>query len=123
MGGREEDERNLDRYRSQYRELGQRFQNIGFIWQGSVQVRWLTCGRPACPCATNPRARHGPYVYWTTKEKGKSVAKLLHGSQREILTEWVGNRQKLEAILVEMGRISRKAYKVALREREREKKT
>jgi hypothetical protein len=54
-------------------------------------------------------------VYWTSKENGRSVAKLLHGPESEILTEWVGNRQELEKILTDMRKVSRNAFKVALR--------
>lgn len=115
MRRRDADVRILDRYRDQYRQLVAKLQTIGFIWPGSVHSRWLTCGRQDCACATDPKARHGPYVYWTSKENGRSVAKLLHGPESEILTEWVGNRQELEKILTDMRKVSRNAFKVALR--------
>jgi hypothetical protein len=122
---RDADIQTLTRYQTQYRELTSRMAQIGFIWQGSVTSRWLTCGRPDCECARDQKSRHGPYLYWTTKVKGRSVAKLLHSPESEILSEWIGNRRKVEKILENMRKISQKAFKIAHRlrmgEMEREK--
>ena len=111
MGTRDANARALENYRRQYQELATGLAQIGFIWHGSVQTRWLTCGRPDCDCAADPKLRHGPYVYWTSKVKGQSVAKLLHAPDSSILAEWVENRQKVEKILIAMRKVSRKAFK------------
>jgi hypothetical protein len=42
-------------------ELAQQLSTTDFIWNGSISKRFLTCGKPACPCHTNPEAKHGPY--------------------------------------------------------------
>ena len=110
----------LERLRSRYRDMAARVAGIGFTWHGSISERWLTCGRPDCECAKDPRARHGPYVYWTTKEKGRSVARLLHPPESQILQEWLSNRKQLDAILREMLKLSQMALRVLLRVRQRE---
>ena len=107
----------LQRLRELYHDLMARLPAIGFIWRGSITERWLTCGRADCECATNPHARHGPYLYWTSKEKGHSVAKLLHPPESEILQEWVNNRKEVDGILRQMYQLSRKAFKLVLRTR------
>jgi hypothetical protein len=61
-------------------------------------------------------------VYWTSKKKGRSVARLLHSPEAEILTEWVGNRREVDRILEEMKRLSQKAFKATLRVKLREMK-
>lgn len=114
------DLRTLERLSSRYRDMAARVASIGFIWHGSISERWLTCGRADCECANDPRARHGPYVYWTTKEKGRSVARLLHQPESQILQEWLSNRKEMDGILREMLKISRTALKVVLRVRQRE---
>ena len=110
----------LQRLRSRYRDMAARVAGIGFMWHGSISERWLTCGRADCECAKDPRARHGPYVYWTTKEKGRSVARLLHPPESDILQEWLRNRKELDRILREMLKLSHMALKVVLRLRIRE---
>jgi len=112
----------LEQYNSQYKGLAAKLGHIGFIWGGSVQSQWTRCGKPGCACAQDPQARHGPYVYWTSKKKGRSVARLLHSPEAEILTEWVGNRREVDRILEEMKRLSQKAFKATLRVKVREMK-
>lgn len=112
----------LDRYRSQYRGLTARLAQIGFIWGGSVQTQWIRCGKPGCACAHDPGHRHGPYVYWTTKKEGRTVTRLLHSPEAEILAEWVRNRREVDRILREMKRLSQRALKVVLRLRVRDMK-
>ena len=53
----------IRRYQEQYDALKAELQTLGFIGQGSVQTRRITCGRPACRCHDDPDARHGPYHY------------------------------------------------------------
>jgi len=115
------DGRDWERYRSQHKELIARLAQIGFIWGGSVQKQWMSCGKPGCACAQDPKARHGPYVYWTSKINGRTVTRLLHPPESEILSEWVENRRELDRVLTEMKKLSQKALKVILRIREREK--
>ena len=110
----------LRRLRSLYRDMAARVAGIGFVWHGSISERWLTCGRADCECAKDPGARHGPYVYWTTKEKGRSVARLLHPPESDILQEWLRNRKELDGILHEMHKLSHKALRVLLRVRVRQ---
>jgi len=114
------DRQTLQRLHLLYRDLAARLAGIGFIWRGSITERWLTCGRADCECAKNPRARHGPYLYWTSKEKGRSIARLLHPPESHILQEWVNNRTEMDSILREMYRLSDKAFKIALRTRIRQ---
>ena len=114
------DLQSLDRLRSLYRDMAARLATIGFICRGSISERWLTCGRADCECAKDPRARHGPYVYWTSKQKGRSVARLLHAPESDILQEWVNNRKEVDGILRQMYRLSDKALKAVLRLRIRQ---
>jgi hypothetical protein len=109
------DAQTLDRYSSQYRELTTRLEKIGFIWGGSIQTQWVRCGKPGCACAENPENRHGPYVYWTTKKQGRTVTRLLHSPEAEVLAEWVKNRQEVDRILQEMKQLSHRALKIVLR--------
>ena len=63
----------LRRYEEQYDALKAELQTLGFVGQGGVHTRRITCGRATCRCHDDPDARHGPYHYWTRKARGKTV--------------------------------------------------
>jgi hypothetical protein len=106
-----------------YRTLTARLSQIGFIWPGNVQRRMLTCGKQNCACQTDPDARHGPYLYWTSKEAQKTVSKLLPAQKAELYEEWINNRREMENIMREMYELSRQAAKIELRLRAETTKT
>jgi hypothetical protein len=118
MNRQTKDEQTLDRYRSQYRGLAAQLARVGFIWGGSIQTQWIRCGKAGCACAHDTEQRHGPYVYWTTKKEGRTVTRLLHSPEAEILAEWVRNRREVDRILLKMKSLSQRALKVVIRLRE-----
>jgi hypothetical protein len=105
----------MSSYLDKYRKLAARLAEIGFIWPGHIQRRWLKCGKPTCACHEDPEARHGPYAYWTSKKDRKTVSRLLSPEEADLLEEWVQNRRGMEAIIRQMKTLSRKAAAVALR--------
>ncbi len=104
-------------YKRQYEQLASRVPDLGFIWPGSISRRMMTCGKPSCACHSDPEARHGPYIYWTTKKASKTVGKLLSPEEAELYEEWIANRKQLEAIVREMKALSRRAATTALKAR------
>ncbi len=107
--------RRMQAYRDKHRKLTAKLSEIGFIWPGNVQRRYLTCGKPNCICKKDPEAKHGPYAYWTSKEAKKTVSRLLSPEEADLLEEWIENRRKLEAIVREMKKLSQKTFEVALK--------
>jgi hypothetical protein len=43
--------------------------------RGSLSERWTKCGKPGCPCATDPTARHGPYFSVTRAVQGQTMSR------------------------------------------------
>ncbi len=107
-------EKKLRECQKTQKKLAAELSDIGFIWQGSIQWQRLTCGKPNCPCSTNPRAKHGPYPYWTSKKNNRTVSKLLKPQEVRILEEWVDNRKKIDSIIREMKKLSKSAFGAAL---------
>ena len=99
----------MRRYSEQYDALKVELQTLGFVRQGSIQTRRLTCGKPACRCHRDPDARHGPYRYWTHKVRGKTVGLLLSEDELAIYREWLENNRELERIVREMRHVSSRA--------------
>lgn len=46
---------------------------IDIFRKGSISKIYQVCGKKNCRCHTNKDFRHGPYYYWTLKEKGKTI--------------------------------------------------
>jgi hypothetical protein len=101
-------------YEREHRQLAQRLARVGFLWAGSLSHRYLKCGNPRCACQHDPDARHGPYVYWSTKKEGKTVSRKLPPQEAKILEKWVENRRKAKAIMDNMMMVSRQAFDLML---------
>ena len=105
----------MQAYQEKYRKITAKLSDIGFIWPGHIQRRYLTCGKPNCACHKDPEAKHGPYAYWTSKETGKTVSRLLRPEEADLLEQWIVNRRELEAVVRQMKGLSKKVFSVALR--------
>ena len=45
--------------------------------RGSVSERFVKCSKAACPCARDPKARHGPYFSFTHAVNGRTQSRFL----------------------------------------------
>jgi hypothetical protein len=120
MTKRRDLERRLQEYARQYRELAAKLAQTGYLWKGTVVRQWLTCGKKTCACQHHRDRRHGPYAYWTTKVKGRTVSRLLSSAEANLYEEWMRNRRVLEKIGRQMLAISKKVAPLLLRKRKSE---
>lgn len=105
----------LDKYTREREVLLSQLSEIGFIWHGTVHRSLLTCGRSACRCHEDPKARHGPYPYWTTKVAGKTVSRLLPPAEADLIEEWIENRRRIDRIVRDLKALSAKAAPLVLK--------
>jgi hypothetical protein len=96
------------RLEQQYRTLASELTAMGYVLQGSITKRWMSCGKLACRCTDDPEARHGPYYAWTYKRAGKTVCTYLSAEHTAICAEWIANNRRLERIIRQMRTISRR---------------
>ena len=82
-------------------ELGR----LGFTLPGSVVTRTVTCGKPACRCATDPDQRHGPYIQWSRTVKARTVNKMLSVEQLERYQPWIDNNRRLRDLAHQLERV------------------
>ena len=109
-------------YEREHRQLARRFARIGFLWAGSLTQRYLTCGNPRCACHSDPDARHGPYIYWSTKKHGKTISRKLPPQEAKILEKWVQNRRNVKETIDSMLEVSRQAFELMLSQQEEKKR-
>jgi len=106
----------LQRFEKEKEEL----LSIRIFRKGSITKRWMTCGNPICKCKIDKAKRHGPYYWWTTKQKGRTQAIIV---PKEFLSEakiYLKNYKQLKMqinVLSQLSeRIIRKKLKFAKRQ-------
>ena len=117
MAVRRSAEQRLRDYAQAYRRLAAQLAETGYLWPGSISEQRLTCGKPSCACHQDPARRHGPYAYWSTKVKGRTVNRLLGSEEAGLYREWIENRHNLEKVQRRMLKLSRKVAPLLLRQR------
>ena len=123
MAKRKSIEERLRDYEHQYRELAVTLAAAGYVWKGTVVRQMLTCGKKRCACHQDERRRHGPYAYWSTKVKGRTVSRLLNPAEANLYEEWIRNRRMLEKIQRRMLALSKKVALLMLRRQKSDEQT
>ena len=106
----------LERYERTYRALAAELAGLCFTSQGSVVVRYTTCGKAGCRCQGDPPRRHGPYYQWSRAVAGKTVSRRLTEREAELYRGWIANRRRLEEIVARMEQTSAAAGELLLRQ-------
>jgi hypothetical protein len=92
-----------------YRRIKREIAEIGFIATGTVIERSTTCGTEGCRCHAEPPSKHGPYFQYTRKIAGKTMTRRLSVEQADRYREWIANRRRLDELIAEMDKTSRRA--------------
>jgi len=76
--------------------------------RGSITNRYVKCGKPGCPCADDPEARHGPYPSFATVVDGRTKTRHLSEEEAEVVSRQIEDcrrmREEFEAFLAECER-------------------
>ena len=62
--------------------------------RGSVSPRMVKCGKPSCPCAHDPKARHGPYNSFTRALKGRTQSRFLTDEEASVVRRQIERGQQ-----------------------------
>ena len=92
-----------------FRELKADLIRIEYFSKGTVLARRMKCGKPNCPCQSDPNKRHGPYFEWTYKENGKTVNVRLTAESVPLFQEAARQYRRLKSILARLEKLSRQA--------------
>ena len=97
----------MHQYETQYDGLKAELQTLGFIGQGSVSTRRITCGRPACRCHSGPGGASRPVPPLDAQgAPERTVGLKLTEDELGLYREWIENNRELERLVKEMRRIS-----------------
>ena len=92
-----------------FQELKADLARIEYFSKGTLLARLIRCGKPKCPCATDPKKRHGPYFEWTYKEQGKTVNVRLTAKAAPLFQAASKQYRKLKSSLARLEKLSRQA--------------
>ena len=95
------------------RQLASQIAQIDAALPGSITIRSVRCGKPACRCKANPPQLHGPYIQWTRKINGRTRTRLLTPAQHDRYKPWFENAQRIRALLTELEELSLQAANTA----------
>lgn len=79
------------------------------VCPGSLGQRWTQCGRATCPCATDPKARHGPYWVWSRLEGRRLVQTRLTARQAARMRRAISSERRAQRLLARWGRATARA--------------
>jgi hypothetical protein len=111
-----ERQQRLRQLQKEYKAIKARIREVGFICEGSLVKRYISCGKPNCRCRTAPDQWHGPYYQLSWKEAGITMSRRLSARQAALYEEWIANRHRLESLLHQMRTVSRKASRHFMKE-------
>ena len=98
----------------EYGRIKARIRDVGFICEGSLLERWMSCRKPNCRCSADPPQLHGPYYQLTWKHQGRTVCRNLPPEHAELYQQWISNRRQLDGLLEQMKAVSQKAARYLL---------
>lgn len=67
------------------RQVAQQLAQLKPMRRGSLSERYVKCSKPTCPCASDPKARHGPYFSFTHAVQGHTQSRFLTAQEAEIV--------------------------------------
>ncbi len=85
----------LERIAGIQRGIGQ----IDLLCSGTLVKRTKLCGKPGCPCAYDPAARHGPYYEWGYMKQGRQIHRMIPPAQATLLRQAIRNYRKVRRLL------------------------
>jgi len=72
---------------------------LDYLSSGTLLHYTKVCGRPACRCAKDPSARHGPYFRWGHMKGGKLIHRTVSPEQAAILRRAIANYRRAKKLM------------------------
>lgn len=69
---------------------------------GSISTAKSTCGKPQCPCHSDPARRHGLYYRWTGIINGKRTTRTISREQAQECLARIKNYRKLQKTIAQL---------------------
>jgi hypothetical protein len=101
------------------RRIEKALSEVGPALHGSVQLRRTRCGNKTCACQSEPERRHGPYIVWTHKLKGRTVTRVLSDEQLGDYQPLIDNSRRITELVAELHELTLEIVEADARRRGR----
>ena len=88
------------------KELKRKLIRYRYIIRGTIITRYQRCGKSNCKCQRDVKKRHGPYYYYTRKEKGKTVGRVYNRKEAMIILQYLKDYNEAIRIIRRISRLS-----------------
>lgn len=92
---------NRRRLRQRTQALRREIAAMDFISSGTLMTRTKVCGRSTCACATDPGARHGPYVEFNRRVGGRLAHRVIPTALAPRVRQALDNYRRIQVLLAE----------------------
>lgn len=83
-----------------FKELKSALTGIGIMRPGTLNKRYMQCGKKSCRCMIEGKtAWHGPYYQWSLNVAGKTVSLRLSEKQALECEKWIKNHQDFRRLV------------------------
>jgi hypothetical protein len=80
-------------------DIRRRIAAVEHVCSGTLSRRMMTCGRPACRCARERAARHGPYFEWGRLVRGRLAHRWLSADEARRFTAAIKGYREIRRLL------------------------
>ena len=70
-----------------------------FLCSGTLLRRRLICGKDPCCCKAKPPSLHGPYYYWSHRQDGRLLQRVLPAAQAKWMQRAIRNHRRTLRLL------------------------
>lgn len=98
------------------KDLKNELMSIDYILRGTINRKYLKCGKKECICHKNPDKLHGPYYLFTKKIKGKTVGKLYSKEEADFLNAYLKKYNHIVDVIRKISDLSDQAIQLSLKQ-------
>ena len=97
-------------------KLKKEISSIDYILRGTINKKYLKCGKKQCICHQDPNKLHGPYYLFTKKVKGKTVSKLYSKEKAFFLNVYLKKYNDVIKIIRKISELSEQAIQILVKQ-------
>jgi hypothetical protein len=89
---------------------------MDYILRGTINKKYLKCGKKECICHKDSDKLHGPYYLFTKKIKGKTVGKLYSKKEADFLNVYLKKYNYIIDVIRRISDLSDQAVQLLLKQ-------
>jgi len=88
-----------DKARARIAAVKRRIVGMDLVASGTLLERTKVCGKPTCSCASDEKARHGPYYEWNRRLQGHLHHRSVDEKEARVILHAMDDYQRLLGLL------------------------